>query len=399
MFAPRRREVRLVLVGREGDVRGALPWLPVATPWWQDVEPVVAAARQHGVDLTVLRLLSVDASAADVARVTYLAETAQHPREALAWSGTLDEHPLRLAYAKPGGPAADLAWVEGVLRQRGSELLSATQVRTWNLSSHWRLATTQGPLWLKVVPPFFAHEGALLSALPAGSGPQVVAHDGCRVLMEQTGGDDLYGATGEMLWEMVERLVGLQRAWAGRAEALLQLGVPDARQEALAPALCAVLERHAGQLSPPHLSLLERFVDELPSRFTEVAACGLPDTLVHGDAHPGNFRGGREVGLVLIDWGDCVVGNPMLDESGFLGRLAADDVPPIRARWHALWRAAVSGSDPERAERLLAPVGVARGAVVYQGFLDRIEPSEHPYHRGDPLRCLRAAAVMLEAGA
>jgi hypothetical protein len=32
--------------------------------------------------------------------------------------------------------------------------------------------------------------------------------------------------------------------------------------------------------------------------------------------------------------------------------------------------------------------------VIYQGFLDRIEPSEHPYHRGDPALWLSRAAAL-----
>jgi hypothetical protein len=35
--------------------------------------------------------------------------------------------------------------------------------------------------------------------------------------------------------------------------------------------------------------------------------------------------------------------------------------------------------------------------VVFQGFLDRIEPSEHPYHRDDPAERLRRAAELVEA--
>jgi hypothetical protein len=44
---------------------------------------------------------------------------------------------------------------------------------------------------------------------------------------------------------------------------------------------------------------------------------------------------------------------------------------------------------------LLAPVGLLRQAVVYQGFLDGIEPSEHPYHRADPADRLRCAADLI----
>jgi hypothetical protein len=53
----------------------------------------------------------------------------------------------------------------------------------------------------------------------------------------------------------------------------------------------------------------------------------------------------------------------------------------------------VPGSDPARAAALLAPLAAARQAVVYQHFLDHIEPSEHPYHRDDPPLWLRHAAA------
>ena len=42
------------------------------------------------------------------------------------------------------------------------------------------------------------------------------------------------------------------------------------------------------------------------------------------------------------------------------------------------------GSDPDRASLLLRPVAAARQAVVYQTFLDNIEPSEQRYHAADP---------------
>jgi hypothetical protein len=44
---------------------------------------------------------------------------------------------------------------------------------------------------------------------------------------------------------------------------------------------------------------------------------------------------------------------------------------------------------------LLAPIGMLRQAVIYQGFLDGIEPSEYPYHRADPADRLRRAADLI----
>ena len=52
------RTAELVLVTPDGRLVGSLPAVPVASPWWQDVEPVVRAVRdRHGVDVIILRLL------------------------------------------------------------------------------------------------------------------------------------------------------------------------------------------------------------------------------------------------------------------------------------------------------------------------------------------------------
>src|SRR5712692_2752552 len=127
------RTAELVLVTPNGRPVGSLPAVPVATPWCQDVEPVVRAARDyHGVDVIVLRLLDAELEQPHGGRVTYLAEVAE-PVRAQPWTGVLDDQPRRHSFARPGGPAADLAWARAILAERG------LQVRTWNLSSLWRV--------------------------------------------------------------------------------------------------------------------------------------------------------------------------------------------------------------------------------------------------------------------
>ena len=54
-----------------------------------------------------------------------------------------------------------------------------------------------------------------------------------------------------------------------------------------------------------------------------------------------------------------------------------------RTEWSAAWRHAVPGCDLDRASVLLAPVTALRLAVIYRGFLDRIEPDERIYHAAD----------------
>jgi hypothetical protein len=100
---------------------------------------------------------------------------------------------------------------------------------------------------------------------------------------------------------------------------------------------------------------------------------------------------------VLLDWGDSGVGHPLLDEAAFLDRMAPESVGPIRAQWRQAWQAAIPGSDPDRAARLLAPVAAARQAVIYRKFLDSIEPAEHPYHAADTADWLTRATALFRA--
>ncbi|MGJ7528354.1 aminoglycoside phosphotransferase family protein [Variovorax sp. GB1P17] len=392
---PKPRTARLVLVTPDGTVVGSLPPVTVSTPWWQEAEPVVSAVReQHGIEVTILRLLAAQGERPHGGPVTYLAEVAQ-PVPAEPWHGTLDEHPLRHPYAQPGGPAADLAWALKVLAGHGMHPVGApVQIRSWNLSSLWRIPVEGQQVWLKVVPPFFAHEGRLLTRLADQPVPRLFGHDGGRILLAEIPGEDLHEAELPVLLDMVTLLVGLQHAWLGRGDELLALGLPDWRAPALTAVITSVVDRTASALSSQDRSVLADFLADLPRRFAEVATCGLDDTLVHGDFHPGNVRGTPQA-ITLLDWGDSGVGHPLLDQPAFLSRVPGDALGTVRAHWLQQWRQAVPGSDPERAAALLAPVAAARQAVIYQHFLDHIEPAEWPYHVVDPVEWLQETAVLL----
>src|SRR6266542_2791531 len=266
------RTVTLALIDPSGTVLGALPPFAVPSPWRQEVAEVVEGARRHhGVDVTVLRLL-----AADGEHVTYLAECPAGTTAGLRpIEVDLAPEPRRPLYAQVGGPTASLAWAADVLGP-----VCAVQLRTWNLSSIWRL----------------------------------------------------------------------------------EYGDPALR-EAL------------------------RGLDD---RLAEVTACRVPDTLVHGDFHPGNVRGS-----VVLDWGDSFIGHPAFDLYRMLEGLPDSEAAHLVGRWCRWWRAAVRGCDPERAVALLEPVAALRNAAVYAGFLDRIEPAEHCYHERDVPDWLARARVLL----
>ena len=85
----------------------------------------------------------------------------------------------------------------------------------------------------------------------------------------------------------------------------------------------------------------------------------------------------------MLDWGDCGVGNPLLDLPAFLAAIEASSRDRVRDHWRDAWTDAVPGCDAARAEHLLAPVAAARQAVIYQTFVDNIEPVERRVHDAD----------------
>jgi len=391
----RPRTADLVLVTPDGVPIGRLSAVPVATPWWQDIEPVVRAVRNyHGVDVVVLRLFDTELEQPHGGRVTYLAEVPE-PVPAQRWTGVLDDQPRRHAFARPGGPAADLAWARAQLAAKGLRPTEPPiQVRTWNLSSVWRLPVEGQTAWLKVVPHFFAHEGPLLALMAGAPTPTLLGQDGGRILLAEIAGEDLHEATLTQMLEMVTLLVSIQRQWADWLEDLVALGLPDWRAPALIPAIADVVDRTRHEISVVDRSKLADFVRTLPGRFEEIAKCGLRDTLVHGDFHPGNFRGDEDT-LTLLDWADSGVGHPLLDQPAFLTAISNETAGAVQAHWLQKWADAIPGSNPARASILLAPVAAARQAVIYRKFLDNIEPAEQRYHQADPAKWLTTTVAHL----
>jgi hypothetical protein len=87
----------------------------------------------------------------------------------------------------------------------------------------------------------------------------------------------------------------------------------------------------------------------------------------------------------------------MLDQPAFLERVPFEYAQMIKDHWAREWLSCLPGCQPFRAAGLVAPVAAARQAVIYQRFLDKIEPSEQAYHRNDPACWLRRAAALVKA--
>ena len=401
-MAPERR-VSLVLCDGTGALLGMLPAFTVDDPWWPEMRPVIAAARERfGAEVVVLRMLDVVSETRNGGDVTYLAELVGEPPRDLpltpAPANVNGEQPLRAAWARPGGVATTIAWADDALAAIGRRRVGpVVQIKTWNLSSILRLPTADGDVWCKSVPPFLAHEGGIIALVGDDDTtlvPPLLASEPATgtVLLGDVPGDDDWDASEGRLLTMVQTLVRLQARWQDRVDELLIAGLPDWRTRSLTELVEAVVSRRdvREQLADVELRVLDALTGRLPDRFAALDACGIPATLVHGDFHRGNWRFDGHA-LVLLDWGDTGVGHPLLDMSSFEENVPDEVRLRVRAAWIDAWRGELPGADPSMAAELIAPIAALRRAVKYQEFLDRIEPSERRYHASDVREWLRVA--------
>lgn len=392
------RTATVVLV-HEGEVVGALPPVALELPWWPEAHDLVTAVRERdGLEITVLRLLRAEAGRTSGGEVCYLAETGRPPpRTSLVPcpGDPLADEPLRQRWARPGGPAALLTWADDRLAAHGRHRTGpAQQMRTWNLSAMWRVPTAAGAVWLKAVPDFFAHEGAVLDWVGPPVAPSLVDFTRGQALIAEVEHADNHAVREEQaLRPMVALLTGLQQRALDRLDELSALGVPDRRLPAMVPRIAAVVEQWGDGLPIEQRRVVDALVAGLPARLAAVERCGVPDSLVHGDYHPGNVAG-RGGDHVILDWGDSFVGHPLLDELAFVQRLPPASRLAARTWFVDDWQRVVPGAEVARAARLLEPVASLLGAVTYAGFCAAIEPDERVYHASDVLRLLEEAALV-----
>ncbi|XVS63382.1 phosphotransferase family protein [Actinosynnema sp. CA-299493] len=331
------REIRALVTVGDRFVGEAEPF-SVASPWWNDVEPVTARLdRDLGVTTSVLRLVGTTTPAMRDGVVTYQVEADRVPDRGLRTGGrhSFEDHPLRLPWARPGGPAALVEWARGHVAVTGP----AVQVKTWNLSCLYRLPTARGDVWAKATPPFTADEAeviGLVASVDPSLAPGLIAAEPGRVLLAEAPGVDCWQPGADVVERIVPRWVAVQAALAGEPR--------------------------------------------LRTRGVRVPDFGLPQTLLHGDFHPGNWRSGG----VVLDWGDAHWGHPALDAARLIGFVAPEFRAVVERVWVDAWSRHFPSSDPASALRHARPASHLVGALVYQEFLDNIEPSERVYHLGDP---------------
>ncbi|MFF3597209.1 aminoglycoside phosphotransferase family protein [Kitasatospora indigofera] len=372
---------------------------------WPMVGSTVARLEEHlGVPVAVLRLIGVtDGEGGRGGHTTYHAEALERPVRGLPGAVDEDDAALlgaaarRADWATAEGLRAGLDWAGQALRAAGLPPVGpAEQIRTWNLSGLFRLPTGSGAAWLKTTNPAFnaceASVAGLLRAVDPGLVPEVIAadRDRRRLLLAEVPGEDCWGPSAETVADVVPRLVAAQAALA-RSGAAAAAGLPDRTLGHLPARLRRVLDGEAARdLTAVELAAARSLLGRLPDLIAGLDSCGLPDTLVHGDFHPGNWRSdGRRT--VVLDFADSCYGHPALDGLRPRAFVSEERWAQVADVWARAWAVHAPGSDPVRALALAEPIAHLLYAVRYQEFLDNIETTERPYHEGDPASEIRAA--------
>ena len=241
-----------------------------------------------------------------------------------------------------------LTWASDTLRAAGRRVTGpAVQRKTWNLSALFQLPTGNGPAWLKTTPRFAADEGSVIAAFARADPslvPPVIGAGQRRVLLEHLPGEDCWDASPQIITSAVQRLAAAQAALAVQP-ASLPPGLPDRRTPAIAGQIRALLDGPvASELTTGEVAAARGLL----SRFPLLDECGLPDTIVHGDFHPGNWRSdGRPP--AIVDWADAHLGNPVLDGLRCRDFLPPGKRPAAARAWISTWAAHIPGSEPARA--------------------------------------------------
>jgi Ser/Thr protein kinase RdoA (MazF antagonist) len=310
-----------------------------------------------------------------------LGEAAQLPeRERALVDAWAEDAPLRAPWCRPGWYHGATSWALAQLERAGRRAEGAPeQVRQWDISSIIRIPTVEGDAYLKAVPAYFSHEGDVLRAigsLAPDELPRVIADDPARhwTLFEEIDGASPPEQDGGHAADALALLARLQIAAIPHAERLLR-ACPDRRLEHL-PAEAAWLLARPGLADSVDAETWKRctaFARHIERYVGELRACGVPETLVHGDFHLGNVA--AEAGrLTLFDWTDACVSHPLFDlATVFYDGHDGPREAALDAYVHA-WRAVVPAERLRRALPLADALACIHHAVSYERIAEGMEP-------------------------
>jgi Phosphotransferase enzyme family len=275
----------------------------------------------------------------------------------------------------------------------------------WGISIVLRAPSALGPMYLKCSAPVFHREAAVTAVLAEGT-PDLVTRvaaiepDQNWLLMFDHGEATLGDRPPEGWSAGLEVQAGIQQAWVGREQTLIDAGTPVRSVMALAEALPTFAD-----LEPLDVELAggdRRAWTDSIGAFTDACArldgLGPASTLVHGDFHPWNVAATAGAPRVF-DWTDAAISHPFLDLAVYATRPADLALRHrLRDAYLARWAGQLSPADLAEAGELAIIVGSLFQVQSYIRLLSSLDPDDRGDLTGSAGSWARAAVSTLTDG-
>lgn len=315
------------------------------------------------------------------------------------------DSPATPAWTMPGWYAEAMPWIDKHLEAAGAPRTGLpVQVRSWGLSNVLRCPTAKGNVFFKALahsgtiqparvdalPLLFAHEPLLLQKLSGerpGAVPAPLAIDEQRawMLLPDLGPALAHESDVSLWFEAVQGHARLQRSYADQTGRLLAFSCVDRRLTVLDGEINRLFGPNPAtdRLESAERALLPRRAEQLREAITELAAIGVPETLLHGDLHPRNLAV-RDGHVLAFDWTDAAVSHPFLDLVTFAEeRTPISENPRLKDAYLVEWEEYAAPADLRRALLLAEELGALHQAMSYLHLPDHLSgPSAEAMQRG-----------------
>ena len=311
-------------------------------------------------------------------------------------------------WTRPGWFDEVRVWIDDALADAGLDAAEEVrQLRNWASSSVLWVSTATGEYYFKALPISGRVESALTQYLGLHFGsvvPRLVAMEPARrwLLTAACAGQNLEDIRDVALWELAaERYGRLQVDCVPRVADLAALGCQTLTLDSMSASIrtladvASVRQGGSGGLTHDECRNLRAAVPSLQRRCEELATCGIPLTLEHGDFWPGNVFVGT-ASCEVIDWEDAAIAHPFFSLApltvGLLNTRLGEraNVERIEAAYLKAFEPIAPPDRLRRALRLAEPLCFLDMASRYSGQRASIV-ALHPWMRDLVPQSLRLA--------
>lgn len=268
-----------------------------------------------------------------------------------SWFAEIDSNDipkLRVPWAQIGWLELATAWIHSQLNLLGvSAIAPMQQVKSQTRSCLLKVHTTDGDIYFKATFGILAREiifTNFLAQLYPNNLPKLLAIDIQKhwMLMPDFCGRSLGKVKDISHWEQVLNLFAkIQIQAVSQVDKLLNIGFPDRRIERIISQIASLFADDSALLVPQHeprlsiseIEILRSLAPQLRAMCNELAICGIPQTLIHGDFYCENIILNDDR-LIYFDWSDSAVSHPFFDAVFFLQNITHElpDINDVEVR-------------------------------------------------------------------